>query len=79
MIRQLQNIFIVIVSVFFCLIHPSCKSHKAGHNEYFESKTRVSEREMKKNKKIIAKQNRTYKKQLRHNRKYLFGRSTPKN
>ena len=71
--------FIFIFSAFAALLLNSCKSGRA-HNEYFESKVRVSEREMAKDKKVIRKGNRAYKKQMRRNRKYLFGRArAPKN
>jgi hypothetical protein len=52
----------------------SCKS-RGPHNEYLDSKKRVSERESAKNKKHIKKGNRAYAKQLRKNRRFLFGTS----
>ncbi len=50
----------------------SCKT-KVGHNKYREAKVRPSERQMRADKKAIAKGNRNYKKQMLSNRKRLFG------
>jgi hypothetical protein len=52
----------------------SCRP-RGAHNEYLDAKTRVSEREMKKDKKHIKKGNKAYAKQLRRNRKFLFGKA----
>ncbi|MCW3102066.1 MAG: hypothetical protein JWO09_506 [Bacteroidetes bacterium] len=65
--------FIFLFSVSALLLH-SCKS-RGPHNEYREAKVRVSEREMAKDKKIIRKGNKAYKKQMRRNRKHLFGKA----
>jgi len=56
------------------LLFTSCKS-RGAHNVYRDAKVRVSEREIAKNKKVIKKGNKAYKKQMRKNRKHLFGRS----
>lgn len=56
-----------------CIL-PSCRS-RGAHNEYRDAKVRVSEREMAKDKKIMRKGNRNYAKQMRRNRKHLFGRA----
>jgi hypothetical protein len=71
---SIKFIFVFLFSVFALMIIPSCKS-KDAHNVYRDAKVRVSEREMAKDKKHIRKGNRAYKKQLRKNRKHLFGRA----
>ncbi|MDF2436572.1 MAG: hypothetical protein K0Q95_948 [Bacteroidota bacterium] len=72
--RPLQYILFSVIILALIFLSPACKS-RAGHNEYLEAKHRVSEIEMKKNKKILKKGSKAYKKQMRHNRKFLFGRS----
>lgn len=63
----------LLIYISFLLVS-SCRP-KGAHNEYLDAKLRVSEREMKKNKKHLKKGNKAYKKQMRKNRKHLFGRS----
>ncbi len=63
-----------IILFFLLLFVFSCKP-KGAHNPYLDAKVRLSEREMKKNKKHLKKGNKAYKKQMRKNRKFLFGRS----
>lgn len=69
-----KHLFFLILSVFTLSLLASCWP-KGGHNEYLEGRMRVSEREMKKDKKILAKGSKAYKKQMRRNRKHLFGRA----
>jgi hypothetical protein len=65
--------FLLLLSLVATLMI-SCKS-RGAHNEYRDAKVRVSEREMAKDKKHIRKGNKAYKKQMRKNRKHLFGRA----
>jgi hypothetical protein len=46
---------------------------KSGHNQYREAKVRPSERQMKADKKHNKEMEKAYKKQMRKNRKKLFG------
>jgi hypothetical protein len=79
MTRLLNIFFSILFSTAAMLPFQSCRP-QGPHNQYREAKVRVSEREMRKNKKVIAKGGKEYKKQMRHNRKHLFGRSVaPKN
>ncbi|MCW3071460.1 MAG: hypothetical protein JWO44_1350 [Bacteroidetes bacterium] len=66
--------FIFLFSAVAALMLPSCKS-RGAHNEYREAKVRVSEREMAKDKKVLRKGKKAYQKQMRRNRKHLFGRA----
>ena len=66
----------IISLLFLCLLLSttySCKT-KSGHNKYREAKVRPSEKQMRADKKAIAKGNRNYKKNLLSNRKRLFGK-----
>lgn len=65
----------IISLIFLCLLLSttySCKT-KSGHNKYREARVRPSEKQMRADKKAIAKGNRNYKKNLLSNRKRLFG------
>ena len=67
--------FKIISLLFLCLLLSttySCKT-KSGHNKYREAKVRPSEKQMRADKKAIAKGNRNYKKNLLSNKKRLFG------
>ena len=61
--------------LFLVFILSSCRS-KGAYNPYVEDKVKRDKREVKENKRIVAKGNKAYKKQLRSNRKHLFGRKT---
>lgn len=65
----------IISLLFLCLVLSptfSCKT-RSGHNKYREAKVRPSEKQMRADKKAIARGNKNYKKQLLTNRKRLFG------
>ena len=75
----------IISLLFLCLLLSttfSCKT-KSGHNKYREAKVRPSEKQMRADKKAIARGNRNYKKNLLSNRKRVFGKKrdpmAPKN
>jgi hypothetical protein len=51
----------------------SCKS-RGPYNPYEHMKIKPNEKQMRADKKIIRKNNRTYKRQLGNSRKRLFGR-----
>jgi hypothetical protein len=60
----------------------SCRP-KSGHNIYREAKIRPSERQLKADKRHNKEMDKAYKKQMRHNRKKLYGspvdKGAPKN
>jgi hypothetical protein len=72
MIQSAKTIIILFTGALI-LFH-SCKT-QTGHNKYREAKIRPSERQIAQDKKILKKGNKAYKKQMRSNRKHLFGRS----
>jgi hypothetical protein len=74
MTRSFKEALILFTSAFIFISLPSCKSAYA-HNEYRDAKVRVSEREMAKDKKVMKKAKKTYAKQMRKNRKHLFGKA----
>jgi hypothetical protein len=69
-IKKPACLLLCVLALFTC----SCKS-KGPHNEYRDAKVRVSERQLKQDKKVLRKGNKAYKKQMRRNRKFLFGRA----
>jgi len=65
----------IISLIFLCLLLStsySCKS-KGAYNKYRNAKVRPSEKQMRADKKAIARGNKNYKKNLLSNRKRLFG------
>ncbi len=71
----MSKVFKAISFLFLCLLLStsySCKT-KSGHNKYREAKVRPSEKQMRTDKRAIAKGNKNYKKNLLTNRKRLFG------
>ncbi len=72
MLKTLKISFQVLAFVFIVGSTESCKS-KGAYNKYRSAKVRPSEKQMRDNKKIIAKSNKNYKKNLLSNRKRLFG------
>lgn len=65
--------FLSILLILF--VFSSCGS-KGAYNPYLEKKAKTDKREIKANKKALSDGNKAYKKQMRSNRKYLFGRKT---
>lgn len=57
----------------------SCRKHGPGYNPYLHQKVGVNQRQQRENKRVIAEGNKNYKKQLRSNRKHLFGRKVAPN
>ncbi len=82
MLRTIKTLTLLLAFVFTISGMESCKS-KGAYNKYRSAKVRPSEKQTRADKKIIAQGNKNYKKQLRTNRKHLFGRKTdpgaPKN
>ena len=82
MMRFSKIILLILSANFFIVAFPSCKP-KAGTNAYLHMKTKPSAKQQNQNKRIIKRQEKMYKKQIRTNRKRLFGRKTapkaPKN
>lgn len=72
MLRILKIFTLLLAFVFTIGGMESCKT-KSGHNKYREAKVRPSEKQMRADKKAIARGNKNYKKQLLTNRKRLFG------
>ncbi|CAN5550821.1 hypothetical protein BH10BAC1_BH10BAC1_11230 [soil metagenome] len=72
MSRILKTLFLLLAFVFTTSNIQSCKS-KGAYNEFRNAKTRPSERQARADKKVIARTNKNYKKQMRSNRKRLFG------
>ena len=71
----MRRTFKIISLLFLCLLLSttySCKS-KGAYNKYRNAKVRPSEKQMRADKKAIAKGNKNYKKHLMTNRKRLFG------
>lgn len=75
MLKTLKIFFLLLAFVFTTSIIQSCKS-KGAYNEFRHAKVRPSEKQMRADKKIMARSDKNYKKQLRSNRKHLFGRRT---
>ena len=75
MLKIFKIVFLLLAFVFSTSAFYSCKT-KSGHNKYREAKVRPSERQTRADKKVIARSNKNYKKQMRSNRKRLFGRKT---
>ena len=73
MIRSKNCIF--IFSLFISCLLTSCISKHTANNEYRDSKVRVSERQLAQDKKVMRKAKKSYQKQMRKNRKLLFGRA----
>jgi len=73
--RSFNPFFIIFLLLAAISTAPSCKT-EAGHNKYHEAKVRPSQQEARENKRILDRGNKAYKKQMRSNRKHLFGRAT---
>ncbi len=72
MTRTFKLFFLVFAFVFTASTTESCKS-KGAYNEFRNAKVRPSERQTRADKKVIARGDKNYKKQLLKNRKKLFG------
>lgn len=72
MLRILKTFTLLLAFVFTTAGMHSCKS-KGAYNKYRNAKVRPSEKQMRADKKAIARGNRNYKKQMLTNRKRLFG------
>ena len=70
--RSLKITAVLFAFLFILGGMVSCKS-KGAYNKYRSAKVRPSEKQMRADKKIIAKSNKNYKKNLLSNRKRLFG------
>lgn len=71
--------FITLFCVFALSAVSACHKDKGAFNKYREMKVRPSEQQAREAKKINKRGNKNYKKQMRRNRKYLFGRSVAPN
>lgn len=71
MLKTLKTISLLLLCLVLSTTY-SCRT-KSGHNKYREAKVRPSEKQMRADKRAIAKGNKNYKKQLLTNRKRLFG------
>ncbi len=73
---KILNIFPFLLAFVFTIgSMQSCKS-KGAYNKYRHAKVRPSEKQIRADKKIMARSDKNYKKQLKTNRKKLFGRKT---
>ncbi len=66
-------LFYIFACAFILSTMNSCRS-KGAYNPYLELKVTPHEQLMKDNKKAAEKGSRAYRKQLRSNRKHVFGR-----
>jgi len=74
--KKLTGIGIFLLLCAFAVsTFSSCHRHEGASNKYREAKVRPSERQAREDKKINKRGNKNYKKQMRRNRKFLFGRS----
>jgi hypothetical protein len=74
MTKSTHLIISILTCAFLICTMGACRP-RAGHNLYRE-KVKPSELQMREDKKIMKRSQKNYKKQLRANRKRLFGRST---
>lgn len=72
MLKTLKTAFLLLAFVFATSSIESCKS-KGAYNEFRNAKVTPSQRQARTDKKVIAKSNKNYKKQMGKNRKKLFG------
>jgi hypothetical protein len=63
-----------LTPVFLFAVFFSCRP-SGPHNKYREAKVRVSEKQLAQDKKLLKKGNKAYRKQMRSNRRHLFGRA----
>ena len=72
MLKNLKIASLLLAFVFATSSIESCKS-KGAYNEFRHAKVRPSEQQARRDKKVLAKSNKNYKKQMGKNRKKLFG------
>lgn len=75
MLKTLKIIPILLAFAFATSTIESCKP-KGAYNQFRGAKVRPSEKQMRADKKLIARSNKNYKKQMKTNRKRLFGSKT---
>jgi hypothetical protein len=71
----MKRLLILLICIFSLGTIESCRS-KGAYNPYRSARKRPSEIQMSADKKHLKKMKRVYKRQMRANRKYLFGRKT---
>jgi hypothetical protein len=74
-----KKYFFSTILIFSFLLLPSysCHRNSPGYNPYLRSKPTV--KQQRDNKKAIDQGNKNYRKQLRRNRRHIYGTSKPAN